>query len=199
MEKEIRLNPLIFCFLLSVLSLLLLLILILACSILPFNVGILTYLTLPTFIALFLVPKLIELFYKRKIEIVKQKKYTVRPIFSIGIFLLLLTCYWFFLQDKFENGDDFLLLVFHYLIVSLGEEYMYRDLMLNSLRSSYSVYVSVILSSILFAFIGHINESIMINLVVRFPLGLILGWIASKTNSITYPIIIHTLYNLIVS
>lgn len=112
---------------------------------------------------------------------------------------MLLTCYWSFLQDKFENGGDFLLLVFHYLIVSLGEEYMYRDLMLNSLRSSYSIYVSVILSSILFAFIGHINESIIINLVVRFPLGLILGWIASKTNSITYPIIIHTLYNLIVS
>lgn len=86
MEKEIRLNPLIFCFLLSVLSLLLLLILILACSILPFNVGILTYLTLPTFIALFLVPKRIELFYKRKIEIVKQKKIRLDQSFQLEYF-----------------------------------------------------------------------------------------------------------------
>ncbi|WP_420911378.1 CPBP family intramembrane glutamic endopeptidase [Kandleria vitulina] len=90
------------------------------------------------------------------------------------------------------------MIILHYSIVSLGEEYTYRTLILDVLKQKYKVWISIAISALLFSFILHINEDILINLLIRFPIGLILGYISNKTNTIMYSIILHTIYNLMI-
>ena len=89
-------------------------------------------------------------------------------------------------------------IMLHYTIVSLGEEFTYRKLIIGLLKEKYKTWISILVSAILFAFILHMSEDIVTNLFIRFPMGVILGCIAVKTNSIAYTVVLHTIYNLIV-
>lgn len=61
-----------------------------------------------------------------------------------------------------------------------------------------SIIISCIISSIVFAFILHNNEDFVTNLVIRLPLALGLSGIYVKTKSLSLPIVIHAIYNLLV-
>ena len=90
------------------------------------------------------------------------------------------------------------MMIFHYIVVSVGEEFTYRKLILKLLNERYKTNIAVVISAFLFSFLLHINESLLGNLLIRFPIGIVLGFIAVKTESIAYTIILHTMYNLIV-
>ncbi len=180
----------------SVITSCILLLLMITFSIIPVKtkeISMLITLTLPTIISLYLLPKSLSKF------LIKNKNISIKEIiFTITFLLVFSIIYGLLFLNKFDSLSMMIMIILHYSIVSLGEEYTYRTLILDVLKQKYKVWISIAISALLFSFILHINEDILINLLIRFPIGLILGYISNKTNTIMYSIILHTIYNLMI-
>ena len=180
----------------SVITSCILLLLMITFSIIPVKtkeISMLITLTLPTIISLYLLPKSLSKF------LIKNKNISIKEIiFTITLLLVFSIIYGLLFLNKFDSLSMMIIIILHYSIVSLGEEYTYRTLILDVLKQKYKVWISIAISALLFSFILHINEDILINLLIRFPIGLILGYISNKTNTIMYSIILHTIYNLMI-
>lgn len=180
----------------SVITSCILLLLMITFSIIPVKtkeISMLITLTLPTIISLYLLPKSLSKF------LIKNKNISIKEIiFTITFLLVFSIIYGLLFLNKFDSLFMMIIIILHYSIVSLGEEYTYRTLILDVLKQKYKVWISIAISALLFSFILHINEDILINLLIRFPIGLILGYISNKTNTIMYSIILHTIYNLMI-
>jgi membrane protease YdiL (CAAX protease family) len=180
----------------SVITSCILLLLMITFSIIPVKtkeISMLITLTLPTIISLYLLPKSLSKF------LIKNKNISIKEIiFTITFLLVFSIIYGLLFLNKFDSLSMMIIIILHYSIVSLGEEYTYRTLILDVLKQKYKVWISIAISALLFSFILHINEDILINLLIRFPIGLILGYISNKTNTIMYSIILHTIYNLMI-
>lgn len=180
----------------SVITSCILLLLMINFSIIPVKtkeISMLITLTLPTIISLYLLPKSLSKF------LIKNKNISIKEIiFTITFLLVFSIIYGLLFLNKFDSLSMMIIIILHYSIVSLGEEYTYRTLILDVLKQKYKVWISIAISALLFSFILHINEDILINLLIRFPIGLILGYISNKTNTIMYSIILHTIYNLMI-
>lgn len=79
------------------------------------------------------------------------------------------------------------------VIVPFLEELFYRKLIFSSLLEKLGVYISIIISSLLFS-IGHLDFN---NSIIFFIFGMILGVTYWKTRNLYYPILIHIFINAI--
>lgn len=77
------------------------------------------------------------------------------------------------------------------LIPALGEELLFRGVIMNSLRSKTNVHNAIAISALVFALI-HFN---MTNFFYYFILGVILGYLYYWGRSIVFPILLHLLNN----
>ncbi|WP_416389358.1 CPBP family intramembrane glutamic endopeptidase [Paraclostridium bifermentans] len=160
--------------------------------------GMLVHLTIPTFFSLYLVPRILyKIYFKRYIDIVRKEVSIKSYIPLLFFYIMFIIFYYFKFINKFDSNIILFSTIFHFYIVALGEEFIYRSLLINLLNKKFSTKMSLLISSILFAFILHINENIIVNMFIRLPLGIIFGIISIKDNSIKYPILLHTVYNLI--
>ena len=185
-------NPLIIAMALVVINLVSLLILIISASFLNVSNPFLM-MTVPTVISFIILPKLLLKLLKieDKLDLFRHLKT------SILIFISFLPIYLLAFRSKLDM-DLIGFWIIHYLIVAMGEEYIYRHLLISLLSKKMSVVISCIISSLVFAFILHNNEAFATNLIIRLPLGLVLSGIYVKTKSLSLPIIIHSIYNLLV-
>ncbi|WP_394271405.1 CPBP family intramembrane glutamic endopeptidase [Anaerococcus nagyae] len=150
-------------------------------------------LTVPTVISFIIMPKLLLKFLKIN-DNIDAFRYLKT---SILVFISFLLVYIFTFRAKLKMDFMFFWII-HYLFVATGEEYIYRHLLINLLGKKMSVIASCIVSSFVFAFILHNNEALITNLFCRLPLALILSGVYVRTRSLSLPIIIHTIYDLIV-
>lgn len=97
------------------------------------------------------------------------------------------------------NIPEKTILILHFILIGFSEEILYRMIILDRMKSSYNILESIVITALIFAFLGHISEPILDNLMVRFPLGIFLAFIRIKFNNIGIPTIIHTLYNVLVT
>ena len=153
-------------------------------------------LTMPTVISLYLFPKLCQktLMPERNKSPKEMKQRWKAILFLVGFAVL----YGIICRKEFESIPMMAVIILHYTAVSLGEEFTYRKLILGLLNTRYITWIAVVVNAIMFSFILHINEDLIANLLIRFPMGIVLGCIAVKTNTIAYTIVLHTIYNLIV-
>ena len=79
------------------------------------------------------------------------------------------------------------------LISPIVEELYFRGILLESLNHTHSILISFCMTSALFAII-HFN---IISSPTLFALGLTLAFLRLYSNRIIYPIIMHTIFNLI--
>ena len=151
-------------------------------------------LTLPTVISLYLLPKLFKRIFDPKINRPANKMFQrwKAILFLTGFVVLYVMICW----QKFESISMMLVIILHYTVVSLGEEFTYRKLILGFLDRRYKTWIAVVASAFMFAFILHISEDVVRNLLIRFPMGIVFGCIAVKTDTIAYTIVLHTIYNL---
>ena len=153
-------------------------------------------LTLPTIVSLYLFPKLCQsVLMSESNKFLKEMNKKWKSILYLVVFSIL---YGVMYRREFESIPMICIVIFHYTIVSLGEEFTYRKLILRLLNIRYKTWVAIIISAIMFSFILHINENLILNLLIRFPMGIVFGCVAVKTNSIAYTVVLHTIYNLIV-
>ncbi|MFR9275486.1 CPBP family intramembrane glutamic endopeptidase [Finegoldia magna] len=185
-------NPLIIAMALVVINLISLLILIIAASFLNVSNPFLM-LTVPTVISFIILPKLLLkcLNIEDNLDVFRYLKT------SSVIFISFVAVYLLIFRSKLDMTFVGFWIV-HYLIVATGEEYIYRHLLISLLYKKMSIIISCAISSIVFAFILHNNEDFLTNLVIRLPLALMLSGIYVKTKSLSLPIVIHAIYNLLV-
>ncbi len=82
--------------------------------------------------------------------------------------------------------------------IALFEEILFRYIIFRVLRKNYSNWQSILIGSILFGVILHINGDWLANIIVKVPSGMILYWLAQKSG-IQSSIGLHWLYNIVVS
>lgn len=94
----------------------------------------------------------------------------------------------------FENPNFYDIFYFFLMVIitPIIEEILYRGIILNLLLKKYSVIISLILSSLIFAFI-HLN---FIGIGYLFLYGLLFGFAYYKTKSLFTSILLHFLINL---
>jgi membrane protease YdiL (CAAX protease family) len=80
------------------------------------------------------------------------------------------------------------------VIAPIVEELIFRGLILQGFRKNYNAFVAVLISALLFA-LFHLNPW---QFPATFVIGLILGWIVVRTNSIILSIIGHSINNTLV-
>ncbi len=98
-----------------------------------------------------------------------------------------------FLQEMMHTmvshgAASFVLLVF---VAPIGEEALFRGLILNGYRKRYSTGTAILLSAAMFA-VYHINPYQFVN---AFVLGIIMAWLLLRTNSIWPAMYLHALNN----
>ncbi|MDO5649541.1 MAG: CPBP family intramembrane metalloprotease [Gallicola sp.] len=84
----------------------------------------------------------------------------------------------------------------HFLAIGVGEEYLFRKIHFDYLKEKGGVVFSLIVTSVLFAFLLHLNESFLSNLLIRFPLGILLGLIRIRWGT-PAAAGIHWIYNVL--
>lgn len=100
----------------------------------------------------------------------------------------------------------FIIEIFHYLLVSISEEIIFRYLVLNNQLKSQSIFKTIIYSSLYFSLMHIANifsEISLSNLLFTiaqigytFAIGLVLAIIYILSKNIIMPIIFHFLFNL---
>lgn len=96
--------------------------------------------------------------------------------------------------DPKDWGSFILAVIVLALIPAIGEELIFRGVVLNGLRKRFSDVKAVLLTALLFALM-HANLQ---QLVYPFLLGAVMGWVAVRTGSLISSIIIHFTNNFLV-
>ncbi|MBC31975.1 MAG: CPBP family intramembrane metalloprotease [Muricauda sp.] len=95
------------------------------------------------------------------------------------------------------NLQDLTLITFHFLIVALVEETLFRGYILKNLMTSFNKYGALISSSILFSLMHGFNPNIsMFSLFELFVGGILLGITYIYTKNLWFPIALHFSWNL---
>ncbi|MEZ5107100.1 MAG: type II CAAX endopeptidase family protein [Draconibacterium sp.] len=104
---------------------------------------------------------------------------------------------WFWeLFNRIFEGDYGWLGAFMKVVVvaPIVEESIFRGIILNGFRRNYNSFVAVLMSALLFA-LFHLNPW---QFPATFILGLLLGWMVIRTNSIIVAILGHSINNFLV-
>lgn len=135
---------------------------------------------------------------KSKYFISAEKIGIVKEIHFVDVFCLMATIivvYWFHYNYQLEL---FWYLVFQTIMVAVAEEIWARGILTHYLRQLIaSKWLILIMTSCIFAFVTHMNEPFLDNLIWRLPGGLLLGFVYMKTGRLYLSIIIHFGCNIV--
>lgn len=100
----------------------------------------------------------------------------------------------FIVNRFFIQSDEY----FHQMVISMCEEVLFRYIIYRLIRKNSSYGMAVLVSSLLFGFVLHMEYPVIDNLLIRTPLGILFSLLATRFG-LQYAIAGHWLYNLIVS
>lgn len=113
--------------------------------------------------------------------------------FQFPVFIGLTFLLWF-VNAFFIGSQDF----FQQIIIAICEEFLFRYLIYGVMRQGYSKWWSIVITSLLFGLLLHLNYPLLDNLLIRTPMGIIFSLLALRWG-LPYAIVGHCLYNLIVT
>ncbi|HFU3805244.1 TPA: lysostaphin resistance A-like protein [Streptococcus suis] len=99
--------------------------------------------------------------------------------------------------ELFQSKYGWMVLLSTNILSPIREEYLYRGIFQERIRSKHYPIISVLITAILFAFV-HSYEISLSFWSALFP-GFLFSWIYYKTNHLKYPIVAHILLNSIVT
>ncbi|MGQ7657993.1 lysostaphin resistance A-like protein [Streptococcus suis] len=99
--------------------------------------------------------------------------------------------------ELFQSKYGWMALLSTNILSPIREEYLYRGIFQERIRSKHYPIISVLITAILFAFV-HSYEISFSFWSALFP-GFLFSWIYYKTNHLKYPIVAHILSNSIVT
>ncbi len=95
-------------------------------------------------------------------------------------------------SELITGSNQIVVFIVAVIVAPIFEEIMCRGLILGTLRKSTNKWIAIILSSLIFGVI-HGNA---IQIIYATTLGIMLGWLYTKTNSIFVPMLCHLAFNL---
>jgi len=84
-------------------------------------------------------------------------------------------------------------------VIAAGEETLYRGVLQRRLSGILSLLPGIVLSSAVWAFVGHVRQPALQNLIIRFPVGLLLGYIYVRSKSLYPAMLAHWLLDMAVT
>lgn len=100
----------------------------------------------------------------------------------------------FIINHFFIRSNEY----YHQMMISMCEEVLFRYIIYGLLRKHYKYGMAILITSILFGFILHLDYPLIDNLLIRMPLGIIFSILATKFG-LQYAIAGHWLFNLLAS
>ena len=137
--------------------------------------------------------------YLRKLYQVQREELGIVVFRPLEIFIISITlaALYLYLYGKGISSQVLILSSVQMFIVAVTEEFWARGAMCLVIRKLYNkTWFVVLLSSICFAFVTHMNEPFMDNVLYRLPGSILMGIIYVKTNNLRYTILFHFTYNL---
>lgn len=150
-------------------------------------VGGITYLLPLNLFGFVVVPYLIS----SKLYAISYNKIRFNIIHFIFPFVPLVAIFTYGFDQTFSNS-------IHNLIVAISEEFLCRFLIFNILYTKFSFRSAIIITSVLFGIVLHLESGILNDLIVKVPVGIILQLIYCKWG-MELPIILHWLNNSVVN
>lgn len=90
------------------------------------------------------------------------------------------------------SGSNYIITLLAFGIIGpIGEEYIFRGLIYNKLKQSFTIKLTIIIQAILFVIV-HLDIS---QILVAFVTGIILGYIVFWTNNIIGVMLFHVIFN----
>lgn len=115
-----------------------------------------------------------------------------------AIFITLLIIFLIVVKALIFKGDIVFALVQN-IPIAFCEEFWCKGVIFTQLKHIYkNNYIVIFISAMIFAFITHLEQSFLENLILRFPFGLVSGFIYYKTGKLLYPVLLHLLYNAMI-
>ncbi|HFI0420425.1 TPA: lysostaphin resistance A-like protein [Streptococcus suis] len=100
----------------------------------------------------------------------------------------------FFINSLFIQSEEYV----NQFIIATCEEFLFRYLIYRILKSEYPTWLAMLVTSLLFGVLLHMNYPLLDNLIIRTPLGLLFSILATRFG-LQYAIGGHWIYNLLVS
>ncbi|MGJ5703072.1 CPBP family glutamic-type intramembrane protease [Staphylococcus equorum] len=107
-------------------------------------------------------------------------------IYIVIIFTILL-----FFSIKIED-------IIHPFVVATCEEFLFRGLFFSLLLSKFSKFKAILIGSLIFSLLLHLNGNFVGNFLTKFPTSIILYLIRDKVG-LQESIVVHWLYNLFIT
>ena len=149
MKEKRKVQILVQCLFQVMVSNICLILYILFCSICLKIQSTLLLLSAPTIVALVVQPIIFE-----KVLFKSDVNFSKHIIVAIFALICILLC-------SFVNLSEKTTLILHFILIAYSEEMLYRMIILDKMKSSYTILESVMITSLLFAFLGHISEPIL--------------------------------------
>lgn len=144
--------------------------------------------TVPMYCVSFVAPYIVR--HRKEFEYNKEIWLTT-SFMLVGLILL-----W---EDSLWIKNDMGRIICHYCVVGLAEEYVYRGCIMDILSKEFGKKITILISAVIFAFVGHLDSNFVDNLTFRLLLGIVLGMIYGKTRSILSVAIVHSAYDICIT
>ena len=129
------------------------------------------------------------------LKLQKNKKNII--INTVNLCIMLLAFSYVFQQINLSL-QEFLPMIIQLIAIGISEEVLCRGIIYYEIRNAFdNKIIAIVLSSLIFAFLFHSGDSDMANLIIRFPLGLILATVRCYTGNVYGSIEMHIWYNTI--
>lgn len=130
----------------------------------------------------------------KDIGLCRNKKTYQDLLAVLGICFLL---FLFFYKKHIDDMEGAYILQF--VFVGIGEEVFFRAIIFERIKSiCNSSVTAVIVVAIIFGCLFHLDGGVAALVLIRVPLSVLFSFIYIKTGSLSIPIILHALYNIMV-
>lgn len=127
------------------------------------------------------------------IVMLKQLGYTLRKLYFNTYIAIVLAVLIIGISCFVLKSDE----IIHALIIATGEEVLFRYIIFSVLLGYFKKSHVIVIGSILFAVILHINGDLVYNVVIKFPASIALYVLAEKYG-LQSSIAMHWFYNILV-
>ncbi|WP_241538419.1 CPBP family intramembrane glutamic endopeptidase [Staphylococcus felis] len=120
--------------------------------------------------------------------------YSVIYMFSMKRFLIYIVIIFTILLFFSIKTED----IIHPFIVATCEEFLFRGIFFSLLLSKFSKFKAILIGSLIFSLLLHLNGNFIENFIIKFPASIILYLIRDKLG-LQESIVVHWLYNLFIT
>ncbi len=149
---------------------------------------------IPIILSLCILPIKLTSSSLKQIGICSNKKKYQDILAGIGVIALIII---FILKNRINNIEGANVLQF--IFVGIGEEIFFRAILYQKIKLFFkSEYIAVLIVAAIFGALFHSDGGFAALLLIRIPLSVLFSCIYIKTESLSIPILLHGIYDILI-